>query len=66
LASGRVLSGVISKGTVLRDETSGAQTTVLAVEFLTPADREAGRRTLLLERTTPSPVVEGRVLTSPT
>ena len=66
LASGKVLEGVISKGTVLQDETTGARTTVIGVEFGTPADRQTGRVTLLLARTVPTPVVEGRVLTNAT
>lgn len=64
LASGVVLSGEISTGTVLRDESTGARTTVLGVQFESPADRRTGRTTLLLERTVPTPAVTGRVLTS--
>jgi hypothetical protein len=62
LALGTVLEGVISEGMVLQDEATGARTTVLGVEFHAPP----GRSTLVLERTDPSPVADGRVLTSPT
>lgn len=66
LASGKVLEGEVSPGTVLWDEATGARTTVLGVEFETPADRRNGRTTLLLERTVPTPAVQGRVLTTVT
>jgi hypothetical protein len=62
LALGTVLEDVIPTGMVLQDETTGARTTVLGLEFHSPP----GRTTLVLERTDPSPVIEGRVLTSPT
>src|SRR5690606_31865787 len=64
LALGRVLHGVISKGMVLHDEATGARTTVLGIELIHPPETEPGRMTLLLERTEPTPVVQGRVLTS--
>lgn len=66
LALGTVLEGEIAKGTVLQDATTGARTTVLGIELLTPPGPGSDRKTLVLERTAPSPVVEGRVLTSPT
>jgi len=66
LASGTLLEGEITRGAVLRDEATGMRTTVLGVEFETPADRRTGRTTLLLERTVPTPVVVGRVLTNST
>lgn len=61
LASGWILGGDISPGMVLGDGT-GARTTVLAIEFESPEDRRTGQITLLLERTTPSPVRLGTVL----
>jgi hypothetical protein len=63
LAAGWVLGGTIEPGTVLADP-DGATTTVLSVEFQSPADRESGQTTLLLERTTPSPVVAEVTLTA--
>ena len=53
--SGWILGGVIEPGMTLGDGT-GAQTTVLTVEFESPEDRRTGQTTLLLARTTPSPV----------
>jgi hypothetical protein len=65
LASGKVLDGEISAGMTLWDETTGARARVLGVEFESPADRRFGRTTLLIERTPATPVVEGRVLSTP-
>jgi hypothetical protein len=61
LVSGWILGGVIEPGTTLGDGT-GAQTTVVAVDFESPEDRRTGQTTLLLARTTPSPVGLGTVL----
>lgn len=61
LVAGWILGGVIRPGMTLGDGT-GAQTTVLTVEFESPEDRRTGQTTLLLARTTPSPVSEGTVL----
>jgi hypothetical protein len=66
LASGMVLEGEIRPGMTLWDESTGRSAMVLGVEFETPADRRSGRTTLLMERTTPSPVIEGHILATPT
>jgi hypothetical protein len=62
LVSGWILGGVITPGMTLGDG-AGLQTTVLTVEFESPEDRRTGQTTMLLERTTPSPVAIGSVLT---
>lgn len=64
LASGKLLAGRISAGATLRDAVTGVTAAVLGVEFETPADRELDRTTLVVERTDPTPVVVGRVLTT--
>jgi hypothetical protein len=61
LVAGWILGGVIKPGMILGDGT-GVQTTVLTVEFESPEDRRTGQTTLLLARTTPSPVIQGTVL----
>jgi hypothetical protein len=66
LASGRVLEGTIRPGMTLCDQSTGQRATVLGVEFPSVTDRRLGRTTLLVERTTGSPLVAGRVLTTPT
>jgi hypothetical protein len=63
LASGWVLGGTIEPGAVLANP-DGATARVLGVEFQSPRDRETGQVTLLLERTSPSPVAEETTLTS--
>ena len=64
LVSGKVLAGQISMGETLRDSASGVTAKVLGMEFETPADRAANRTTLVVERTDPTPVAVGRVLTT--
>ena len=61
LATGTVLDGVIAAGAVLSDE-AGHAVEVLGVEFMTPRNRAEGTVTLVLQRTEPSPVVAGAVL----
>lgn len=65
LISGTLLAGEIHTGLTLRDETTGQHTTVLAVEFQSPADRQHHRTTLLVERTA-QPIQVGHVLTTTT
>ena len=64
LVSGKVLAGEVSAGETLRDAVTGEGVRVLGVEFETPKDRELGRTTLVVERTSPTPVAIGRVLTT--
>jgi hypothetical protein len=66
LAVGRVVAGRISAGMTLQDPSTGQRVRVLGVEFLTPKARQLGRTTLVLERTSPTPVQPGRVLILPT
>jgi hypothetical protein len=64
LVTGKVLAGRISAGETLLDAVTGARATVLGLEFPTPANREADTVTLVVERTDPTPVAVGRVLTT--
>jgi hypothetical protein len=64
LVSGKVLAGRISAGERLQDAVTGATATVLALEFPTPASRAANTITLVVERTDPTSVVVGRILTT--
>ncbi|HEX5120528.1 MAG TPA: hypothetical protein VFW65_35565 [Pseudonocardiaceae bacterium] len=65
LTSGKTLTGKIRTGMTLRDD-AGHQTSVLALEFLSPRDIANGEVTVMLERTDPSPVRLNAVLTATT
>lgn len=62
VTSGKKLAGKLKQGIVLSDE-AGRTTRVLALEFLSPRDIATGEVTILLERTRPSPVRPGALLT---
>jgi hypothetical protein len=62
LVTGRVLSGRIARGDILRDATTSVAATVLGVEFETPRTRALNLTTLVVERTDPTPVSVGRIL----
>jgi len=62
LISGIPLHGVMEPEMVLGDGT-GATAKVLGIEFQSPTDRKLGLVTLAMERSTPSPVAVGTVLT---
>lgn len=65
LASGRLLSGRITAGTVLREESTGQEVHVLGVEFLTPKQVGTDRVTLRIDREDQAAIAEGSVLTRP-
>ena len=62
LISGIPLRGVMEPEMVLGDGT-GATAKVLGIDFQSPTDRRLGLVTLAVERSTPSPVAVGTVLT---
>ncbi len=64
VVTGKVLAGRISAGETLRDAVTGATAAVLGLEFETPKDRAANRTSLVVERTSPTPVAVGRILTT--
>lgn len=64
LVTGEVLAGRISGGETLRDAVTGVTATVLGVEFGTPKSLAENRVTLVVERTQPTPVAVGRILTT--
>jgi hypothetical protein len=61
LVSGKMLSGKIERGMMLRDA-AGLRTRVIQLEFLSPRDVELGEVTFLVERTSPSPAQVDAVL----
>jgi hypothetical protein len=61
LATGKVLDGAVAAGAVLSDG-AGRAVEVLGVEFMTPRNRAEGTVTLVLQRTDPSPVITGALL----
>jgi hypothetical protein len=63
LTSGKTLSGKLQPGMILQDS-NNLRVRVLALEFLSPRDIRTGEVTITLERTSPSPVQPGVVLTS--
>jgi hypothetical protein len=65
LTSGKTLTGKLTTGMVLQDNQQ-RQTRVLTLELLSPRDFRTGEVTITLQRTTPSPVHPGAILTSPT
>ena len=59
---GKELAGSVRQGMVLRNET-GQQVRVLGLVSPSPADIKQGQVSVLLERTQPSPVQPGTMLT---